>query len=249
MAIFRLYQSLDMNRYDLRSDTRTVATNETIQFGADGEYLRYSGAIWHPDGYEPSGTLRGISAVHGGTQHFSIHDFARPILEPFEAMQLEGDSRKFFRLILEDDDRIQGSRTTDTLSGFGGDDRINAGGGNDKVKGGGDDDDINGGRGGDKIQAGQGDDRIDGGEGSDVLHGGGGRDTFVFSQNSHLDLVRDFDPGRDHIEINTRPDVSFEDLTITRYHGSTLVALNDHSILVLANTHPRQIDEHDFIFT
>jgi Ca2+-binding RTX toxin-like protein len=52
-----------------------------------------------------------------------------------------------------------------------------------------------------RIRGGLGDDRIDGGGGRDVLDGGMGADTFVLSGVGDPDVIRDFTPGLDRIEL------------------------------------------------
>jgi Ca2+-binding RTX toxin-like protein len=57
------------------------------------------------------------------------------------------------------------------------------------------------GAGADSIDGGAGNDRIDAGGGNDRLAGGAGQDVFVFRAGSGRDLVSDFLPGTDWLEL------------------------------------------------
>lgn len=80
---------------------------------------------------------------------------------------------------------IAGGPQDDVLRGFGGNDTLRGLGGDDRLKGG------------------AGADLVDGGEGGDRLSGGKGHDVFRFADtpDSDADLVRDFQSGRDSIEL------------------------------------------------
>ncbi|MDK3019915.1 M10 family metallopeptidase C-terminal domain-containing protein [Pseudodonghicola flavimaris] len=99
-------------------------------------------------------------------------------------------------------DRLFGGGQADQLSGGAGDDRLFGEGGNDTLSGGG------------------GDDRIAGGAGRDVLTGGAGADLFIFTPDDGAgrDRIRDFTPGRDHIDLRAL-DLTPDDLTIAPRHG------------------------------
>jgi hypothetical protein len=60
-----------------------------------------------------------------------------------------------------------------------------------------------GGTGKDTLSGGDGDDLVIGGKGSDVLSGGPGSDTFRFGGDSSTDLLTDFEPGVDRIELDS----------------------------------------------
>jgi Ca2+-binding RTX toxin-like protein len=59
-----------------------------------------------------------------------------------------------------------------------------------------------GNKGADYLLGGAGDDRITGGVGSDYLLGEKGADTFVFGPKSGMDLVADFDAGKDILDLS-----------------------------------------------
>jgi Ca2+-binding RTX toxin-like protein len=60
-----------------------------------------------------------------------------------------------------------------------------------------------GGTGKDTLSGGDGDDLLIGGKGGDVLSGGPGSDTFRFGGDSSTDLLTDFEPGVDRIELDS----------------------------------------------
>ncbi|MFK7751336.1 MAG: hypothetical protein AB8B51_02190 [Sedimentitalea sp.] len=118
------------------------------------------------------------------------------------------------------DDRMFGGGGADMLSGNGGVDTMRGGGGRDIISGGaGDDvvigdtgnDVLKGGKNRDTLVGGDGDDRLIGGNGRDTLtdgsgfdflRGGRGDDTFVFDLDGSLDVVLDFQAGRDVMDIS-----------------------------------------------
>ena len=57
----------------------------------------------------------------------------------------------------------------------------------------------------DRIFAGTGDDLIDGGTGNDTIFGAGGVDTFVFGPDFGDDVIRDFDPNGELIDLTALP--------------------------------------------
>ena len=120
-------------------------------------------------------------------------------------------------------DSIYGLSNNDTLNGNGGGDILNGGSGADILRGGdgndilyggtgrdiawalqsdqGTSDTIDGGAGDDLIFGQSGADVLHGGSGNDVLNGGDGRDTFVFTDGR--DIISDFDPNVDHLQLDT----------------------------------------------
>jgi hypothetical protein len=106
---------------------------------------------------------------------------------------------------------VASGSTPVTMTSTGADDLLYGGTGNDVITGGaridliyGDqgNDTLNGGAGDDYLFGGAGDDRLVGGTGNDYLKGNAGADTFAFgeAQSGH-DIVADFTPGTDHLEI------------------------------------------------
>ncbi|WP_299728115.1 calcium-binding protein [uncultured Tateyamaria sp.] len=64
------------------------------------------------------------------------------------------------------------------------------------------DDILNGGNGADWLQGGAGDDILIDGAGSDTLQGGQGADLFVLTQDEATDVILDYQPGQDRIDIS-----------------------------------------------
>ena len=97
---------------------------------------------------------------------------------------------------------LVGSANDDLIIAKAGDDTIDASTGDDLVFGGDGNDRILGGDGADRLLGGKGDDFLTGGAGDDVLTGGFGTDRFVF--NAGHDVITDFTPGVDEIQLDAR---------------------------------------------
>jgi hypothetical protein len=128
-----------------------------------------------------------------------------------------------------DHDRLFGEAGFDTLIG---------GSGNDKLVGGG---------GGDKLNGGGGNDELIGASGQDVLRSGSGSDVFIFSRMAGVDIIKDFDNGRDKIEI-TDGARSYRDLDISRSKGDVVVEFAGTEVII-EDVAFRSITESDFLFT
>ncbi len=113
-------------------------------------------------------------------------------------------------------DSLDGGDDADTLGGGSGRDQLLGGAGNDSMEGGtGDDglagqrgdDTVRGGDGADSLLGGIGNDLVAGGKGSDMLTGDDpestvrGADTFVFARGDGDDLIADFEPGQDRVDL------------------------------------------------
>lgn len=70
------------------------------------------------------------------------------------------------------------------------------------LRGGVQDDVLTGGAGADSITAGAGDDILMDGAGADTLRGGAGGDTFIFLRDRERDVIQDFDPLQDVIDLS-----------------------------------------------
>ena len=81
----------------------------------------------------------------------------------------------------------------DRVVGSAGADRVEAGGGGDHVAGA---------AGSDTLRGEAGDDTLSGGGGDDSLEGGSGRDVFVMTREGGRDVVADFVPGEDAIDVS-----------------------------------------------
>ncbi len=107
-------------------------------------------------------------------------------------------------------DRLDGGRGRDDLAGGGGNDRLDGGrgrddlaggGGNDALGGGGQADRLAGGNGRDTLEGDGGRDRLDGERGHDILSGGRGADVFFHGRRGGDDVILDFEPGRDTVNL------------------------------------------------
>ena len=107
-------------------------------------------------------------------------------------------------------DTINGLGGNDTIYGLGGNDLLSGGSGNDKVDGGTGNDDVYGASGNDRLAGGSGQDYLNGGTGNDkllggtgndALVGGAGVDSFQFNAFDGNDIIYDFDPGIDWLDL------------------------------------------------
>ncbi len=172
------------------------------------------------------------------------------------------------------DDTLAGDDGADTLNGNGGDDVLNAGSGADRGTGGAGDDLLDGDRGADTLAGEQGQDTLEGNAGRDVLVGGGGgdfldggvgadtlfglrgddelvggggRDTFVFRARDGNDVIDDFSPGADVIEIRSGAR-SLRDLTLDEVGGEAVVSFA-RTTITFDGVAPSDLSPDDVIFT
>lgn len=132
------------------------------------------------------------------------------------------------------EDLLQGGSWNDHLYGGSQHDRLFGQSGADALYGGFGDDRLFGGSGADLLSGGWGRDRISGGSGNDTLSGGGGADTFVFAQGLGRDVIRDFTPGEDQIQLLWFADQGkdFFDLRIEQQGDDVLVLTGSGRVLV-----------------
>ena len=151
-----------------------------------------------------------------------------------------------------DDDLVAGGEGDDTLIGDRGDDSLDGGEGDDLLDGGRDDDLLTGGEGDDTLIGGRGDDTLSGGEGDDVLEGGRGEDLFVFAAGTGFDVVTDFDPGDDLIQLNGFAIGGFDALLdAAEDDGGDVVLALDQAAgdeLRLVGVNKDDLDGDDFMF-
>jgi Ca2+-binding RTX toxin-like protein len=128
------------------------------------------------------GTIEAFSVDGPGKADFSISGLdldAKDFVHALTHFQVG----KLVSLVLGGDETISGSGFSDLLLGAKGNDTLL---GND---------------GADQLLGGAGDDIINGGRQGDLLIGGAGADTFVFGANSGMDLILDFDPEADKLDL------------------------------------------------
>ena len=100
---------------------------------------------------------------------------------------------------------------------------------------------LNGGDGNDILLGGKGDDLLTGGLGNDSLTGGDGNDRFLLSPNSGIDIIVDFEDGKDLLSIGNNLTFSQHSLTqenITTFinpsaNGEILAAMNGVSACLI----------------
>ncbi|RMF38734.1 MAG: hypothetical protein D6754_06900 [Alphaproteobacteria bacterium] len=153
-------------------------------------------------------------------------------------------------------DKLSGGDGADWLGGDGGADRITGGNGDDVIDGGFDADRLSGSAGADSIDGGAGDDRIIGGSeadtiaggaGTDKIKGGAGADVFVITANAQTDIIFDFDPGLDRIDVSALGLARLSDFSavdsgayLALSHGSVTISLKGVDLIDLGDT--------DFLF-
>lgn len=172
--------------------------------------------ILRPD-FEVAGIGIKVGTFQGQQVMMITQNFARTE----GGLHIEGYERR---------DVLRGGDGADRLYGRGGDDTLLGGRGADRIEAGGGHDRLYGGTGNDALAGGLDNDRLSGGAGRDTLTGGSGADVFVFARGGGTDTVRDFEDGRDRIQIASGAerlsDLSIEDsgpdVTI-RFAGTTVV--------------------------
>lgn len=156
---------------------------------------------------------------------------------------------------------INGTRKADTIGGGSspkGQPKVSDDGdfilgrqGNDVIRAGSGEDHIHGGSGRDLIRGGGAADVIEGERGNDQVRGGRGRDVFQFDEDSGRDVIRDFRPGFDRIELLEGQAWTFASVQSAAHvtpRGVTIVA-SDTDIIVIKGVTLSDLSEHDFLFT
>jgi len=157
------------------------------------------------------------------------------------------------------DDLIRGGTGDDKLFGGSGDDILQGGVGKDMIVGGQGDDILYGGAGNDKLVGGAGSDVLEGGAGDDHLWGGnwtedGASDTFAYSPGGGKDMIHDFEPEHDQIDLSAYG-LTYEDIAarMTNKGWATEIDLSDlesasaGDMLVLKSIDLDELDESNFI--
>ena len=120
------------------------------------------------------------------------------------------------------DDSLTGNDGANTLSGLGGADTLSGEGGNDLLIG---------------------------GEGNDTLTGGAGTDTFVIGANSGADVVTDFTPASDLIDVSAlglSPAAALA-LAVSNGAGGTILTFSDGNTLTLTGIEPGALTAANFV--
>jgi hypothetical protein len=220
------------------------------------------------DTFSEAADEAGISRIYGGI-HFNDGDLngrtlgqevgqavwqkSQDLITP--GLKLEGSNSDDDLLGSLNHDRIYGYQGNDTLYGNTGNDLIYGSQGDDILLGhGGMDvllgevgnDDLYGGISDDSLDGGAGDDTLYGDQGNDTLTGGVGSDRFILSQNNGIDAIADFEPGQDLIMLENG--LTFEALRVTQQGESTVIQLDETTLVSLLGVDASLITVNDFIF-
>ncbi|NEQ36297.1 MAG: hypothetical protein F6K40_08385 [Okeania sp. SIO3I5] len=131
-------------------------------------------------------------------------------------------------------DLIYGGEGNDLLNGNRGNDLIQGGEGNDTQHGGKGDDFIEGGAGDDVLRGDKGNDILSGGIGDNTLTGGSGSDRFVLTAGASTNLITDFTPGIDSIELIVEDNnVTLDRLVIETGESGAILKLDGEIVAIL----------------
>jgi Ca2+-binding RTX toxin-like protein len=144
-------------------------------------------------------------------------------------------------------DSLVGTPQNDTIDAGAGSDAVIGIEGSDKLLGAAGKDVIQGSDGNDTLTGGKGRDKLDGGLGNDSLKGCNGDDTFIFADNFGKDVIKDFKPGKDRIDLADTFS-SFKELkSDMKSVGKDIVIASDEGKIILKNVKLSKLDSHDFL--
>jgi hypothetical protein len=152
------------------------------------------------------------------------------------------------------DDSFKGKEGNDFLHGRAGSDSLRGGAGSDGLRGGGGDDIMRGGAGEDFLDGGCGDDDVIGNSGRDLLFGGrgknhlegnGGKDVFVVETKSLLNIVDDFEVGRDRLGLSHG--LQFGDLDISQHGQHSFISVDGDRLMKVLNVDADSLRRRDFV--
>ncbi|MBJ3774985.1 M10 family metallopeptidase C-terminal domain-containing protein [Acuticoccus mangrovi] len=163
--------------------------NDTILGGAQGD-LAFGG-----DGDDAIAGDAGNDRLDGGAGNDIL-------LGGFDDDVLFGQSGNDLLAGHTGNDRLWGGAGNDRLEGHVGNDFLAAGAGDDIARGGPGDDLVHGGVGDDQLTGDAGNDRIVGSWGDDRMAGGPGSDIFDLTGRTFHDVIVDFTPGQDRLDVD-----------------------------------------------
>lgn len=141
-------------------------------------------------------------------------------------------------------ERLVGSAASETLRAGAGSQAIFGDGGDDVLRGRGGRDWLDGGEGDDRLNGGGKADMLIDGAGSDRIKGAAGRDIFRIEEDGARDVIRDFAPGEDLIDLSAFG-LGFADLKLREVTAGLRVKVAEEVLLL------RGVDavvEEDFLF-
>ncbi len=146
------------------------------------------------------------------------------------------------------DDIMVGDGGNDLIYGEMGNDYLLGGEGKDILWGNEGKDILNGGLGQDWLYGGTGDDLLDGGADDDSLTGGQGQDQFVYRSGSGRDIITDFRPGQDQLNLTSFGFLDFSSFFASVGLNNNTIDFGNDNALVFANTDVFSLSGSDFIF-
>ena len=144
------------------------------------------------------------------------------------------------------DDTLYGGKGIDTITGSDGGDIIFGNRGGDLLDGSTGNDTLRGGKGNDTIIGGDGDDFLFGEDGDDTLSGGNGSDRFLLSPNSGIEIILDFEDGKDLLSLGNN--LTFSQLSLTQENSTTFIrsSVNGEILAALNGVSASLINVADF---
>ena len=222
MARLRAYVPIDMLNFSSSVGRVSYADPHLLVIKVGQANTFYGGDFTYPHGTW-AGRIHSIEETYRGHSVLSVTGLNLST----RAATVGANREKVVKTALSGADRIVGSTGDDVLAGFKGKDV------------------VAGGRGSDKLIGGGGDDLILAGQGRDVLIGGKGDDHFRFGAHDGRNVVRDFDPGHDELQI--RGGLHFRDLDISDTHRGAVVEFG-HAEVLLQDVSAHELDRGDFHF-
>lgn len=146
---------------------------------------------------------------------------------------------------LGNDQPVGNSNAQDQLCGGDGNDFLSGNEGQDKLCGEAGNDTLYGGKDDDTLVGGEGDDLLFGDQGQDTLVGGEGRDQFVLNFESGEDVILDFTPGQDLLQLS--PDLTVSDLIIESEEGTTIIRFANQLRVTLEGVEASLISTENFV--
>ena len=142
-------------------------------------------------------------------------------------------------------DRITGSGGRDLLKGEAGNDRLWGGTENDRLTGALGNDWLAGGSEDDRLLGAQGNDSLMGGPGTNRLRGGLGRDRFFLIPGDSVDIILDFEDGRDRLDLGKG--LTFRELDLVSRGSDTLIQFQNDLLAIVKRTDINVLTRADFV--
>jgi len=159
---------------------------------------------------------------------------------------LTGDGENNVLMGMRGNDSLDGDLGNDTLFGGKGSDNLFGSSGDNALFGNRGADILNGGDSNDILLGGKGDDLLTGGLGNDSLTGGDGNDRFLLSSNSGMDIILDFEDGKDLLSLGNN--LTFSQLSFTQENSTSFIrsSVNGEILAALNGVSASLINVADF---